>query len=143
MLASMNQQRPTLARLKEVGRALRIADDRARRLAEETGLTTEEIEQLARAACASGPVGRPASRWPQRLGFAVDESGPIPFHLKRSTIALRIVVERAVGRSLKSDAAAYRKLVAEHGDPAWSARERSAHERALKDVVKSYRAAAH
>lgn len=143
MLANMDQQRPTDARLREVGRALRIADERARRLADETGLSIEAVEQLARAACASGPVGRPLSSWSERLSFAADGSGPILFHQKRSTIALRIIVERAADRSLTSDAAAYRKLITSHGDPTWSTRERSAHEQALKDAVKSYLSAAH
>lgn len=116
---------------------MRIADERARRLADETGLTVLEIEQMARDACAPGPVGRPPASWSDRLGFASDGSGSIPFHKKRSTIALRVVVERALDTSLKSDAAAYRKLIIKHGDPAWSARERRAHEQALKDALKA------
>lgn len=137
MLANMDQQRPTLARLREVGRALRIADVRARRLAAEAGLSVLEIERMARDACAPKPVGRPAACWSDRLCFAADSAGAIPFHTKRSTIALRVVVERAADRSLKSDAAACRKLIAEHGDPTWSPAERRAQEQALKDALKA------
>lgn len=136
-MANMDQQRPTDARLKEVWRALLIADERLRRLADETGLTVQEIEKLSRDSCSPKPVGRPAAVWSERLSFAVDNAGPVPFHEKRSTIALRVVVERAADRSLKSDAAAYRKLIADHGDPTWSARARRTHERALRDAVKA------
>ena len=116
---------------------MRLADQRARRLADETGLSIPEIERMALKACAPGTVGRPAANWSKRLGFASDNSGPIPFHEHRSTIALRVVVERALDPSLKSDAAAYRKLIAEHGDPTWSTRERRAQEQALKDALKA------
>ena len=136
----MDQQQPTPARLMEVGRALRIADERARRLAAETGLSIREIEIMARAACARPepkPVGRPATCWSDRLGFASDGAGPVPFHSNRSTIALRVVVERAADCSLKSDADAYRKIATGHGNPDWTVHERRQCEQALKDAVKA------
>lgn len=138
ILTRMDQQSPSIARLKEVWRPLRIFEQRRQRLADELGLAVEDVERLVRKACEPKPVGGQAKNWSVEFGFGKDDDGPIPFHRKRSTIALRVAIERAMDPSLVSNAAVIRKLVAEHAQPGLSGRDRAARQQALKDALKGY-----
>lgn len=119
-------------------RSLRIFEQRRRRLADELGLSVAEVERIVREACEPKPVGGQPKNWSIEFGFGKDDDGPIPFHRKRSTIALRVVLERAMDPSLVSNAAVIRKLVAGHAQPGLSARDRVARQQSLKDALKGY-----
>lgn len=138
ILASMDQQSPSIARLKEVWRPLRIFEQRRQRLAREHRLSVEEIDRMVREACEPKPVGGQVKDWSVDFGFGKDDDGPIPFHRKRSTIALRVALERAMDPSLVSNAAVIRKLVVEHAQPGLSVRDRATRQQSLKDALKGY-----
>ncbi len=134
----MDQQSPSIARLKEVWRPLRIFEQRRQRLAAELDLSVEDVERMVRAACETKPVGGQPKNWSVEFGFGKDGDGPIPFHRKRSTIALRVAIERAMDPSLVSNASVIRKLVAEHAQPGLSVRDRATRQQSLKDALKGY-----
>jgi len=138
ILTSMDQQSSSIARLKEVWRSLRIFEQRRQRLADELGLSVAEVERMVRAACETKPVGGQPKNWSVEFGFGKDDDGPIPFHRKRSTIALRVAIERAMDPSLVSNAAVIRKLVAGHAQPGLSVRDRATRQQSLKDALKGY-----
>lgn len=71
----MDQQSPSIARLKEVWRPLRIFEQRRQRLADELGLSVEDVERMVRAACEPKPVGGQAKKWSERLGRDGDPPG--------------------------------------------------------------------
>lgn len=107
----MDQQSPSIARLKEVWRPLRIFEQRRQRLADELGLSVVEVERIVRAACEPKPVGGQPKKWAERLGRDGDPPGDGTIDgIARAAEWIGVLDPKA-----QSANAAFRAIVAHHG----------------------------
>ena len=107
----MDQQSPSIARLKEVWRPLRIFEQRRQRLADELGLPVAEIERIVREKCAPRPVGAQPKKWAELLG----RDGDPPGHGTIAGIARAADWIGVLDPKISSRNAALRVIVSQYG----------------------------
>lgn len=136
----MERNEPSPARLREVWLAQRLLAERTDRLAAELGISVDEVaRQAAEYGDAQVPPARRPGRpneWPQRLGYARDERGPVPFHLSHRTMALRVAIEAALDPTARKIDLC-RKIVNAHASPDLAPADRERTALAFKDSVKA------
>lgn len=111
ILTSMDQQSPSIARLKEVWRPLRIFEQRRQRLADELGLSVEIVERMVREECEPKPVGGRPKNWAERLS----QDGEAPGDGKIGGIARVADWIGVLDPKVSSTNAALRIIVSQYG----------------------------